>query len=245
MLDFQWLGVGRIRIGFVHEGEWIIAHEIYHSNYGENVYWTQPSLPIRCEIRNTDTAVGTSTLKQICSTVMSEGGYLETGLIHTVPSSLTGRTIVDGGDSICVLAIRLKNEYNSDLVRGIVRSLQASILVTNAPIYFELVKFESHSSITGGLWVDKGSDSIVEYNKTATGFSNGYPVSGQFVEASASKNTTGSGIIVNPVVNKRGFITQNYDSSNSEAYGIIATVLGNSNNVNALVYASLQWSETR
>lgn len=245
MMDFQWLGVGRIRVGFVHDGKWKIAHEIYHSNYNTNVYWTQPSLPIRYEIRNVGIATGTSTLKQICSTVMSEGGYLETGLVNTVNSSLTGRILQNGGSSLPIVAIRLKNSFNGNLVRGIVRAMQASILVTNAPVYFELVRFDSHTSITGGNWFSKSSDSIVEYNTTATGYSNGYSVSGQFVDAAASKNTTGSGEIINPVINKRGFITQNYDSSESEAYAIVATALGSSNNINIAVYASLQWSETR
>jgi hypothetical protein len=245
MLDFQWLGVGRLRIGFVHDGKWVIAHEIYHSNYNTNVYWTQPSLPVRCEIRNIGTAVGTATLKQICGTVMSEGGYTETGLINLQHSSLTGRTIQNGGDSMCILAVRLKNTYNGDLVRGIVRILQASLIVTNGPVFFELVKFNSHTSITGGDWVNHGDDSIIEYNATATGFSNAISLAGQFLQAAASVNTTSSGSVSNPTVNKRGFITQNYDSTESEAYAIIATALDSSNNVNIKAYAALQWSETR
>lgn len=245
MIDFQWLGVGRIRIGFVHDGNWIVAHEIYNSNYGTNVYWTQSSLPIRCEMRNNGVATGTATMKQICATVMSEGGYLETGLVNLRHSSLTGRTIQNGGDSMCVLAIRLKNSFNGDLVRGIVRALQASLIITNSPVFFELVRFNTHTSITGGSWFSHASDSIVEYNATATGYSNGVVVSGQFLEAAKSVNTTSAGAIVNPVTNKRGFITQNYDSSESEAYGIVVTALDSSNNINIKVYAALQWSETR
>lgn len=245
MIDFQWLGVGRIRIGFVHDGEWVIAHEIYHSNYDTDVYWSQPSLPIRCEIRNTDLAVGTATMKQICSTVMSEGGYVETGTVNNKNSSLTGRTLINGGDALPVVAIKLKNSFNGDLVRGIVRFLQSSILVTDGPVYFELIKFDDQSSITGGSWVSHSNDSIVEYNTTATGYSNGYSIAGGFLEAAASKNTTASGFLTNPTMNKKGFIAQNYDSTSSQAYAICLTALGSSNNINVKVYASLQWSETR
>ena len=245
MLDFQWLGVGRLRVGFVHDGQWIIAHEFYHSNYISNVYWTQPSLPIRCEIINTGAASGTATMKQICSTVMSEGGYLETGSINMVHSSLTGRTITNGGDTIPLIAIRLKNSLNGDLMRGIVRAKQASIIVTDGPVFTELVRFDSHTTITGGSWASYGSDSIIEYNVTATAYSGGTAVSGQFVEAAASKNSTGSGELVNPTSNKQGFITQNYNSSESEAYAICVTALGTVNNVGIKAYGSLQWSETR
>lgn len=245
MLDFQWLGVGRIRIGFVHDGEWKIAHEIYHSNYDTNVYWNQPNLPIRCEIRNTDAAVGTSTLKQICSTAISEGGYSETGTVSTRNTSLMGRTIVNGGDSLPLIAIKLKNSYNGDLVRAIVRVLGSSLIVTNGPVYFELIRFDNYTDITGGSWTSHASDSVVEYNITATGYSNGRSITGQFLEAAAAKGTTGSTDLVNPTSNKRGFITQNYDSTNSQAYAICATALGNQNNINIKAYASLQWSETR
>lgn len=245
MMDFQWLGVGRIRIGFVHDGEWKIAHEIYHSNYGTNVYWTNPSLPVRCEIRNTDTAVGTITMKQICATVMSEGGYVETGLVGTRNSSLTGRTIVNGGETLPVIAIKLKNSINGDVVRGIVRALNSSIIATNGPIYIELVRFDNYTDIVGGSWIGHASDSIVEYNITATGYSNGKTISGKFLEASDAKATTGTADLINPTTNKRGFITQNYDSSSSEAYALCVTALGSSNNINVKVYASIQWSETR
>jgi hypothetical protein len=244
-LDFQWLGVGRIRVGFVHNGNWIIAHEFYHSNTLATVYWKQPSLPIRCEIRNTGVAVGTASMDQICSTVMSEGGYAETGLVFQQKSSLLGRTIQNGGNSICLIAIRLKNTFNTDLVRGIVRAQQASMLITNAPVYFELYRFDSHTSITGGTWISQSDDSIVEYNTTATGFSGGLAISGQFLEAAASKGTTTAGAIINPTSNKRGFISQNYDSTDSACYAIIVTALGNQNNLAISAFAALQWSETR
>jgi hypothetical protein len=104
---------------------------------------------------------------------------------------------------------------------------------------------DSNSTITDGTWVSFNPSSIVEYNITATGYSSGFPVASDFVEAAASKNSIGSGSLLNPVSNKRGFITQNYDSSQSEAYVLCVTALGTSNNVNISVYSSIQWSETR
>ena len=85
--DFQWLGVGRVRAGFVHDGQTVIAHEFYGSNNKPTVYWSNPNLPVRCEIRNYSAAVGTDTMDQICATVMSEGGYSEAGVdFSTRPS---------------------------------------------------------------------------------------------------------------------------------------------------------------
>jgi hypothetical protein len=244
-LDFQWLGVGRLRVGFVHNGLWVIAHEFYHSNILPTVYWTQPSLPIRCEIRNTGSAVGTASMDQICSTVMSEGGYFETGLVNSIRSSLLGRELTNGGSTLPIIAIRLKNSFNGGPVRGIVRIQQVGMLCTNGPVYYELRRFNSHTAITGGSWQSYSDDSIIEYNTTATGYTDGVAVAGDFLSAAAAKGTTSQGSIDNPVANKRGFITQNYDSTDSNCYALVATALGNQNNIQIQVYGSIQWSETR
>lgn len=244
-VDFQWLGVGRVRVGFVHQGAFILAHEFKdHSNVLNTVYWQQPSLPVRTEIRNTSTAVGTANLQEICSTVLSEGGYLETTKVYNINSSLLGRTIVNGGDSLPVIAIRLKNTINGLPNRAVARTNQFSMLVENGPVYFELQRFPSQSLITGGSWVNGGTDSGVEYNITATGFSGGEKVIGDFLAAAASKGTTVGGELVDASANKKGFIAQNIQSNDSYAYALIATALGSGNNINLKVYASLRWSET-
>jgi hypothetical protein len=87
-IDFQWLGVGRVRCGFVHDGQMIIAHEFYNSNNLPVVYMSNPNLPVRCEILNTGTSTG-GYFDQICSTVVSEGGYMESGIDFSADSGQT------------------------------------------------------------------------------------------------------------------------------------------------------------
>lgn len=72
--DFEWLGVGAVRCGFVIDGQVIICHTFYNANNLTSVYMTTAILPIRYEITNTGASTG-AILKQICSTVISEGGY--------------------------------------------------------------------------------------------------------------------------------------------------------------------------
>ena len=68
--DFQWLGVGRVRFGMVHEGL-IISHASSSGvNNLDSVYMTSPSQPIRYEIRSSG---GTGSFDQICSQVSMEG----------------------------------------------------------------------------------------------------------------------------------------------------------------------------
>lgn len=72
--DFEWLGVGSVRCGFVINGETIICHTFQNANNLTSVYMTTAILPVRYEITNTGPS-NVATLKQICSTVISEGGY--------------------------------------------------------------------------------------------------------------------------------------------------------------------------
>jgi len=76
-IDIEWLGVGDVRCGFVVDGRMVIAHTFHNDNVNTGAYMTTATLPIRYEIKVTSTINDSSThsLKQICSTVASEGGY--------------------------------------------------------------------------------------------------------------------------------------------------------------------------
>jgi hypothetical protein len=80
-MDFEWLGVGSVRVGFVIDGKFITAHTFNNANSLTTVYMQTANLPIRYEIERVGTlSAGTYTLKQICSTCMSEGGYSPEGI---------------------------------------------------------------------------------------------------------------------------------------------------------------------
>lgn len=74
-IDIEWLGVGDVRTGFVVDGLMIPAHIFHNDNKNTTTYMTTACLPIRYEIENVGTTALASTMKQICSTVISEGGY--------------------------------------------------------------------------------------------------------------------------------------------------------------------------
>ena len=70
--DIEWLGVGSVRCGFVINGQFVVAHIFHHANILDRVYMTTASLPLRYELISTGPA---ATMRAICSTVISEGGY--------------------------------------------------------------------------------------------------------------------------------------------------------------------------
>lgn len=74
-IDMEWLGAGDVRCGFLIDGKLYPAHTFHHDNISNTTYMTTAVLPIRYEIENLGATASNSTLKQICSTVISEGGY--------------------------------------------------------------------------------------------------------------------------------------------------------------------------
>lgn len=93
-MDFEWLGVGSVRCGFVINGQIIICHTFNNANDLDKVYMTTAILPVRYEIENTGATASASTLTQICSTVISEGGYEQKSALSWArrTTALTGVT---------------------------------------------------------------------------------------------------------------------------------------------------------
>jgi len=249
--DFQWLGVGRIRCGFVIGGSLVYCHEFNHSNIEEHVYWSQPSLPIRCEVRNTDTAVGITSMQQICSTVLSEGGYEESGFEFSV--GVTTAISLPGSNSApnhikCVMAIRAKPTVNGYPNRTTIRLSDLEILSTSAPCKFDVYRMPSGSNITGGTWEDFDDDySGVQYNVgVATNFNltNAYSKATGYLAANNPSGKQASGTItLSPSSAKKSYIAQNIDSDDSNIFAVVVQNL-TTNTANE-IYVSVQWRETR
>ena len=80
--DLEWLGVGRVRCGFVVDGEIRYCHEFNHANSIGKVYMTSAILPASYRLHNSSAIASPAVLKQICTSVVSEGGYQPTGPIY-------------------------------------------------------------------------------------------------------------------------------------------------------------------
>jgi hypothetical protein len=246
--DFEWLGVGTVRVGFVHEGKFITAHQFYNSNIKDSVYISNPNLPVRCEIRNYSNTVGTDHMQQICATVFSEGGYNEAGVDFSART--TGVRVINENSTLPVIAIRLKTGYYGQPNRSVVRLLSSQFFSDARTCSFEFWRLPSGSSLIGGSWVSVDDSSVVEYNINATSynlsganmFNAGFlPVSngGQGNVSSVSTN------IANISSAKRGYISQNIDSTDSNIFAVMIKNMATSNGQTTNVLASLQWRETR
>lgn len=175
-LDFEWLGVGSVRCGFVINGQFIVCHTFHNSNIQTAVYMTTAILPVRYEITNTGTTASSSAMKQICSSVMSEGGYDSVSADQIVRRTAVLATI--STTFLPLLSMRL----NSSRLGAVILPNRAAVLpTTNQNYEVVLVK---NSTLTGASYVT-GSFNNVDYDVTATAMTGGTIVQSDFVTSSS------------------------------------------------------------
>ena len=160
--DIEWLGVGTVRVGFVIDGQFIHCHSFHHANKVSSTYITTGSLPIRYELFNTGiSTTGISTMKQICSTVISEGGYELRGLQQAIGVPVTTPIVLTTpGIYYNLISLRLKS--SPDRLDAIAILTALSLLGTTNNVTYNWQVRASGTS-TGGTWTSAGVDSAVEY----------------------------------------------------------------------------------
>lgn len=103
-MDYEWLGVGRVRVGFVHNGKFVVCHEFNHDNSTVVPYMNTPNHSIRYEIRSNG---GAGELVAICSSVQSEGGSDAPGALYSASRGTTAFTTLNNSSVYPVLSLRL------------------------------------------------------------------------------------------------------------------------------------------
>jgi hypothetical protein len=230
-MDIEWLGVGTVRLGFVIDGKFIHAHSFHHANIIESTYITTASLPLRYEIANTGITTSSSNLKQICSTVISEGGYNLYGTQQAVGIAITTpRTLTTEGTYYPIVSIRLKTSALDAIV--ILTALSAMPISTGAYNW----QIRATGTTAGGDWVSAGVDSVVDYNITGTSHTGGRILASGFFTAS----NQGSTQIDLPRESLFKFQLER-NGLTSTPYEI--TLVITSNGANDTVVASMDWEE--
>jgi len=189
VIDYEWLGVGRVRCGFNIAGKTIYAHEFTHTNGLSAPYMTSGNQPIRYEIRQT--GVGSGFLDHICSSVMSEGGEAYIGTSLT--AELTGTAGVDliTASYRPLLAVRLNpNSHNLAVVLKVIHVLNTG----NSTAIFKVIM---NPTVTGGSlnFVNLASNNNVQcaQGSSSLGLSGGYELSSAYAFKGNSARSSGAG----------------------------------------------------
>jgi hypothetical protein len=232
-MDLEWLGVGTVRIGFVINGNFYVCHKFQHANLITSTYITTASLPLRYEITNTGATSGASTLKQICSTVLSEGGYELTGLQQAIGIPINSpRTLGTEGTFYPVVSLRLKTTRLDGIV--ILTALSA-MPISTGNYNWQVV---ATGTTTGGTWTSAGTSSCVEYNITGTSFS----TTGGRILASGFFNATNQGASQVDILKEALFKFQlERNGLTSTPYEL--TLIIASDSASDTVVASMDWEE--
>lgn len=181
-MDFEWLGVGSVRCGFVINGTFIVCHTFNNANEIDKVYMQTAILPIRYEIENTGTTASASTLTQICSSVISEGGYDQKAIPQWArrTTTLTGVTTT----FVPIVSIRLKS---TSLGAVVIPSVYHAIPI-GSTLDYEVVLVKN-PTLTGASWASNSTN--VERDVAATAMSGGTIVDLDYVSGS----NQGSGVV--------------------------------------------------
>jgi hypothetical protein len=181
-MDFEWLGVGSVRCGFIINGEYITCHTFNNANEITNVYMTTAILPVRYEIVTTVSAVAAS-MKAICCSVISEGGFEQTSVDHVARRTSVLASI--GNTFLPLVSIRLA----SSRLGSVVLPNRVQVLPTTSQNY-EVVLVKN-PTLTGASWTAVPTDSNVEYDVSATATTGGSIVQTDYTTASVSGGTPG------------------------------------------------------
>jgi len=233
-MDIEWLGLGTVRIGFVIDGEFVLCHRFNHANIVTTTYITTASLPLRYEIKNTGSTANSSTMKQICSSVISEGGYELNGLQQAIDTPITSPvSLTTAGTYYPIISIRLKTSPNR--LDAIVILTALSLLgITNNAFYNWQVRATGTTS--GGTWTSAGNDSAVDYKIGGTGITGGRILASGFTGA-----TNQSASPINILKEALFQFQLERDGLAGTPYELTLCATTSSNGAN--IYASMDWEE--
>lgn len=234
-MDVEWLGVGSVRMGFVINGQFIVCHTFNHANIITSTYITTASLPLRYELFNEADTSGSSTLKQICSTVISEGGYELRGKQQSIGTPITTpMSFAVAGTYYPVVGIRLKTTR----LDAIVIATAVSLIGLGNGKNYQWRVINGGVLIVGGSWVSAGADSAVEYNLTGTSATGGRILASGYVnssnQGSPSINILKEALFANQL-ERNGLTGTPYEIVIEMAIDTVGGVLG--------AYASIDWEE--
>ena len=231
-MDIEWLGLGTVRMGFIINGKFIHCHSFHHANIITSTYITTASLPLRYEITNTAATASSSTLKQVCSTVLSEGGYELRGLQQAIGTSISSPySLTTTGTFYPVISLRLKSTALDAIV--ILTAISLLGVSANASYNWRVV---AAATTTGGTWTSAGTNSSVEYNLTGTATTGGR-ILAQGYFSSTNQSTAGVDILKEALfkfqLERDGLASTPYELSL-----VITASVATSN-----VHASMDWEE--
>mgnify|MGYP000927886095 CR=1 FL=1 len=155
IMDFEWLGVGRVRWGVVIDGLIMYVHESNHANNTTGVYMLSPNQPLRWEIRQS--GAGSGSFSYVCASVNSEGSINALGKVIGVNNGITHINANSTASTYVIHSVRL-NSSNFGTLIDILNFNTLSI--TNDNFLWSVVL---NPTITGALTYTSITNSSIQH----------------------------------------------------------------------------------
>lgn len=229
-MDIEWLGVGDVRTGFFVDGTPIVAHTFHNDNINTTTYMTTACLPIRYEIFNGATTASSSTMKQICASVMSEGGYEGFSRRYNISKNgSSATTLTTAGTQYPMIALRMASGRLDSVIIPANISAVLEQTASNKP---DTVQYRVllNPTLTGGGWTAHYNGNV-EYNVGATAVTGGTDIVGGYISSSGSLDINN--------INEFNFQLGRTQTGSSDVFCLTFTPI----NSGAQVYCDLSWFE--
>jgi len=225
--DIEWLGVGSVRIGVVINGTFINCHTFNHANLIPYTYITTACLPIRYEIFNRAATSGTSNLTQICSTVLSEGGYEPKEQLFCQLGPAAGLSL-SSTTRVPLISIRLA-PGRLDAI-AVIKQLNVAVSTNNDLVQWSLILNGTLSGATS--WGAHADSTNVQVDTGSTAITGGRMIEMGFAQT-GSLNTSLQASFFEAQLGRNSF-TQTSD---------IITLAAGLCSVSSKIFYSLAWAE--
>lgn len=184
-MDVEWLGVGDLRTGFFVDGKPVIAHTFHNDNIHSTTYMTTACLPVRYELENLTGQTGSSQMKQICSSIVSDGGYEGFSKRYNVTKNNSNSTPLTTQDiQYPMIALRL----NPNRLDSIIVPSNLNVVLepgtNNKPVTVQY-RILLNPTLTGNTWTTHFNGNV-DYNITATDVTGGTDIIGGYISSSGS-----------------------------------------------------------
>lgn len=228
--DIEWLGVGDVRTGFFVDGRPVVAHTFHNDNVHPTTYMTTAVLPCRYELENKTAQASGSTLHQICTTVVSEGGYEGFSRRYNISKNGSNPTTLTTQDvQYPVIAIRL----NPNRLDSVIIPSNISVVVeenqSNKPVTMQY-RILLNPTLTGNTWTTHFNGNV-DYNITATEVTGGTDIIGGYISSSGSLDVSS--------INDFNFQLGRTQRGVSDTFVLTLTPTED----NSVVYCDLSWFE--
>jgi len=177
IIDFSWLGAGRVRVGLDIGGVIVYIHQFAFSNSVSVPYMRTGSLPVRWYLESLGSVAN---MLAICASVASEGGSDPIVTEYASARSTTKATL-GAGVRTPLISLRPKATFGG-LINNVhlVLSNIAFLSSTADNLLVEIIK---NGSLTAGSFASVDVDSHAEIDQSATAITGGRVIFGDYVSS--------------------------------------------------------------